>query len=154
MDYHLTWYKCCPHWDDVQWPWLGSIPQRSGSHDTFNGQSTHAHALTYTTHNLNNFNKYPSITCSYIQEYLGYLSNKLYFLFSHSWPVVVYNFGHVQRTSTVEREKRVLKQTKKTTAGESYSHWTALLALTLKAQIPALVGESESVLSASIFNST
>jgi len=17
MDYHLTWYKCCPHWDDV-----------------------------------------------------------------------------------------------------------------------------------------
>ena len=24
--------------------------------------------LTYTTHNLNNFNKYPSITCSYIQE--------------------------------------------------------------------------------------
>ena len=68
--------------------------------------------------------------------------------------MVVYNFGHVQRTSTVEREKRVLKQTKKTTAGESYSHWTALLALTLKAQIPALVGESESVLSASIFNST
>ena len=24
--------------------------------------------LTYTTHNLNNFNKYPSLTCSYIQE--------------------------------------------------------------------------------------
>jgi len=40
--------------------------------------------LTYTTHNLNNFNKYPSITCSYIQEYLGYQSNNLYFLFSHS----------------------------------------------------------------------
>ena len=28
MDYHLTWYKCCPHWEDVQWPWPGSIPQR------------------------------------------------------------------------------------------------------------------------------
>ena len=41
MDYHLTWYKCCPHWDDVQWPWPGSIPQRSRSHNTFNGQSTH-----------------------------------------------------------------------------------------------------------------
>jgi len=26
MDYHLTWYKCFPHWDDVQWPWPGSIP--------------------------------------------------------------------------------------------------------------------------------
>jgi len=35
----------------------------------------------YTTHNLNNFNKYPSITCSYIQEYFGYQSNNLYFLF-------------------------------------------------------------------------
>jgi len=40
--------------------------------------------LTYTTPNLNNFNKYPSITCSYIQEYLGCQSNNLYFLFSHS----------------------------------------------------------------------
>ena len=48
--------------------------------------------LTYTKHNLNNFNKYPSITCSCIQEYLGYWSNNLYFLFSHSWPVVVYKF--------------------------------------------------------------
>ena len=19
MNYHLTWHKCCPHWDDVQW---------------------------------------------------------------------------------------------------------------------------------------
>jgi len=36
--------------------------------------------------------------CAYIQEYLGYRSNNLYFLFSHSWPVVVYNFGQVQRT--------------------------------------------------------
>ena len=61
--------------------------------------------LTYTTHNLNNFNKYPSITCSYIQEYLGYRSNNLYFLFSHSWPVVVYKFGQVQRTSQVKRKQ-------------------------------------------------
>jgi len=140
---HLTWYKCCPHWDDVQWPWprsthqrsrshntlkghstharvrtityvcidrlpsnlvqmlsslrpcaltlTGSIPQRSRSHKTFNKSRTHFPSflsqnnldidLTYTTHNLNNFNKYPSMTCSYIQEYLGYLSNHLYFLF-------------------------------------------------------------------------
>ena len=63
--------------------------------------------LTYTTHNLK---KYPSITCSYIQEYLGYLSNNLYFLFSHSLPVVVYNFGKVQRTSQVERKTKCSKK--------------------------------------------
>jgi len=28
--------------------------------------------MTYSTHNLNNFNKYPSITYSYIQECLVY----------------------------------------------------------------------------------
>ena len=27
--------------------------------------------------------------CAYIQEYLDYWSNNLFFLFSHSWPVVV-----------------------------------------------------------------
>ena len=80
--------------------------------------------LTYTTHNLNNFNKYHSITCSYIQEYLGYLSNNLYFLFSHSWPVVGYTFGQVQRTSKVERKT---KCSKKTTAGDIAVLWTALL---------------------------
>ena len=82
--------------------------------------------LTYTTHNLNNFNKYPSITCSYIQEYLGYRSNNLYFLFSHSWPVVVYDFGQVQRTSQVERKT---KCSKKTMAGDIAILWTALLSL-------------------------
>ena len=92
MDYHLTWYKCCPYWDDVQWPWPASIPQRSRSHKTFKGQSTHA-----------------SVTCSYIQEYLGYQSNNLYFLFSHSWPVVVYTFCQVQRTSQVERKTKCSK---------------------------------------------
>jgi len=46
MDYHLAWYKCS-HWVNVQWLWHGSIPQRSRSHTTFNGQSTHAcfHAI-------------------------------------------------------------------------------------------------------------
>ena len=63
--------------------------------------------LTYTTHNLNN--KYPSITCSYIQEYLGYLSNH-YFLFSHSWPVVEYNFGQVQHTCQVEKKTKCTKK--------------------------------------------
>ena len=48
MDYYLTWYKSCPHWDDVQWPWLGSIPHRSRSHETFKGQSTHACVSTIT----------------------------------------------------------------------------------------------------------
>ena len=78
--------------------------------------------LTYTTHNLNN--KYPFITCSDIQEYLGYLSNNLYFLFSHSWPEIVYNFGQVQRTSQVERKT---KCSKKTTVGYIAVLWTALL---------------------------
>ena len=38
MYFHITWYKCFPHWDDVQWPWPGSITQRSRSHKTFKGQ--------------------------------------------------------------------------------------------------------------------
>jgi len=42
MDYHIMWYKCCPHWDDVQWPWSLSIPQRSRSYKTFKGLITHA----------------------------------------------------------------------------------------------------------------
>jgi len=45
MDYHVTWCKCYPHKNDVQWPWPRSIPQRSRSHDTFKGQSTHVSAL-------------------------------------------------------------------------------------------------------------
>ena len=56
MDYHLTWYKSCLHWDDVQWPWLGSIRQRSRSQDTFKVQSTHACVRTityvYTVHKM------------------------------------------------------------------------------------------------------
>ena len=174
MDHHLTWYNCCPHWDYVQWPWPGSIPQRSMSHKTFKGQSTHAlvRAITYvcfdilpsnlvqmlfslrrcavtltwiykskvkvtrdiviyyksmthfpffvakitlilnlpTLHTIWITNKYPSITCSYIQEYLGYLSNNLYFLFFHSWQMVMYNFGQVQRTSQVERKTKCSKK--------------------------------------------
>jgi len=31
MDYHITWYKCSPHLNHVQWPWPRSIPQRSRS---------------------------------------------------------------------------------------------------------------------------
>ena len=38
MDYHITWYKCFPHWYEVQWPRPGSITQRSRSHKTFKGQ--------------------------------------------------------------------------------------------------------------------
>jgi len=47
-------------------------------------------------------------------------SNNLYFQFSHSWPVVVYNFGQVQRTS------QVLNVYRKTTAGDIANLWIAL----------------------------
>jgi len=47
MDYHVTWYKCCPYWDDVQWLWPGSIPQRSRSHKTFNSQAYTCSCLLY-----------------------------------------------------------------------------------------------------------
>jgi len=41
---------------------------------------------------------------NYIQEYLGYQWNNLYFLFSHSLPVIGYHFGQVQPTNQVERK--------------------------------------------------
>ena len=114
--YHLTWYKCCPHWDVVQWPWPGSIPQRSRSHKTFKGQSTNARvrAITYIcidelpSHFVQMLNSLRR--CAYIQEYLVYRSNNLYFLFSHSLRVVVYNFGQVQCTSQVESKTKCSKE--------------------------------------------
>ena len=130
MDYHLSWYKCCPHWDDVQWHWPRSIPQRSRSQETFKGQGSHARVCTITYVCIDGipFNLVQMLSslrrCAYIQEYLGYRSNNLYFLFSHSWPVVVYNFGQVQCTSKVERKT---KCSKKTTAGIIAVLWTALL---------------------------
>ena len=59
--------------------------------------------------------------CAYSEEYLDY--NNLYFLFSHSWPVVVYNFGQVQHTSQVERNT---KCSKKNNVGDIAFLWTAL----------------------------
>ena len=112
MDYHLTWNKCCRHWDNVQWPWPISIPQKSRSHKTFNIHSTHAcvQAITYVCIDGLPSNLVQMLSllrrCAYIQDYLGYRSNNLYFLFSHSWPVVVYNYGQVQRTSQVERKTK------------------------------------------------
>ena len=73
--------------------------------------------------------------CAHIQEYIGYRSNNLYFLFSHSWPVVVYNSGQVQRISQVERKN---KCSKKTTEGDIAVLWTALLLL-LQSYIYCLV---------------
>ena len=134
MDYHLTWYKCCPHWDDVQWPWLRSIPQRSRSHNTFKGQNIHAcvPAITYICIDGLPSNLVQMLSslrqCAHIQEYLGYWSNNLYFLFSHSWPVVVYNFGQVQSTSQDERKT---KCSKKITARDIAVLWTALLVWSL-----------------------
>ena len=132
MDYHLTWYKCCPHWDDMQWPWPVCIPQRSRSHKTFKGQSTHACVRTITyiyalmDYHLTWYKCPYWDLCAHIQEYIGYWSNNLYFLFSHSWPVVVHNSGQVQRISQVERKT---KCSKKTTEGDIAVLWTALLLL-------------------------
>ena len=28
--YHLTWYKCCRHWNDLHWPWPGCQSQSEG----------------------------------------------------------------------------------------------------------------------------
>ena len=118
MDYHLTWNKCCPHWGDVRWPWPGFIPQRSRSHKTFKGQSIHACVCSITYICINGLPsnlvqmlssmKWCAVTrihtskVKVTQDILRsvytclcqhYRSNNLYFLFSHSWPVVVYNFG-------------------------------------------------------------
>ena len=109
MDFNLTWYKCFPHWP-------GPIPHRSRSHDTFKVKSTHVRvrAITYVCINGLPSNLVQMLSllrqCAYIQEYLGYRSNNLYFLFSHSWPVVVYNFGQVERKTKCS--------IKKTTAGD------------------------------------
>ena len=117
MDYHLTWCKFWPHWDNVHWSWLGSIPQRSRSQGTFKGQSTHAcvHTIPYICIDWLPSSLVQMLSllrlCAYIQECLGYQSNNLYFLFSHSWPVVMYNFGQVQRTSQVERKTFFLEKT-------------------------------------------
>jgi len=88
MDYHLTWYKCCPHWDIVQWPWPGSIPQRSRSHTTFKGQSTHAHVSTIT------------YVC------IERLPFNLVQMLSSLRPC-----GQVQRTSQVKRKTKCSKKT-------------------------------------------
>jgi len=69
------------------------------SQKTFKGQSSHTRvrAITYLWIDGLPSNLVQMLSslrwCAYIQEYLGYRSNNLYFLFSHSWPVVVYNFG-------------------------------------------------------------
>ena len=65
MDYHVTWYNCCPHWDDVQWPWPGSISQRSRSHQTFNCQSTHALVCAITYVSLMDYHLTWYKSCSY-----------------------------------------------------------------------------------------
>ena len=81
MDYHLTWYKCCPYWDDV-----------------------HISKNIYVT---------DQTTCIF------YFANFL-IVFSHTWPVVVYNFGQAQRTSQVERKT---KCSTKTSFGLPYKQW-------------------------------
>ena len=30
MDYHIAYFKCCPHWDDKHWHWPGFIPKDQG----------------------------------------------------------------------------------------------------------------------------
>ena len=95
---------------------------RSRSYKTFKGQSTHARvrAIIYVCIDGLSSNLVQMLSLLrrrvYIQEYLGYQSN-LYFLFSHSWPVVVYNFGQVQGTSQDERKTKCSKKNN----GEGYS---------------------------------
>ena len=65
-------------------------PYLNGQGHTFKGQSTHAHvrAITYVCIDGLPSNMVQMLSllrrCAYIQEYLGYRSNNLYFLFSHS----------------------------------------------------------------------
>ena len=67
-----------------------SIPQRSRSHETFNGQSTHprVHSITFICIDGLQSNLVQMLSLlrqyAYKHEYLGYRSNNLYFLFSHS----------------------------------------------------------------------
>ena len=120
MDYHLTWYKCFPI--EAMCSDLDPYPYLKGQGHTIHlkvrvHMLVSALKLMYTLMDYHlNLVQILSLMrlCAYIQEYLGYRSNHLYFLFSHSWPVVVYNFGQVQRTSEVERKT---KCSKKTTAG-------------------------------------
>ena len=90
--------------------------KRSRSHETFKSQSTHARvrAITYICIDGLPSNLVQMLSslkrCAYIQEYLGYQSNNLYFLFAHSWPLIVYNFGQVQHTSQVERTSECSKK--------------------------------------------
>jgi len=114
----LTWYKCCPHWVDVQWPWPKSIHQRWRSQKTFKGQSTHAYVRVVTYVCIDGFPSNLEQMLSSLRRCAVTMSSKvkvtqnLYFLFSHSWPVVVSNFGQVQRTSQVERKTKCLQKNK------------------------------------------
>mgnify|MGYP006890262058 FL=1 len=47
---------------------------------------------------------------SYLKGQVTGDQTTLYFLFSHSWPVVVYDFGQVQCTSQVERKTKCLQK--------------------------------------------
>ena len=88
---------------------ISSMLQIKDSFSFFFSQNNLGIDLTYTTYNLNNFNKYPFITCSYTQEYFGYRSNNLYFLFSHSWPVVVYICVRFNVPVRLREKQNVLK---------------------------------------------
>ena len=48
MVYHITLYECS-YWDNVKWPWPGSIPHRSRPQGTIKGQSIHprVRAISY-----------------------------------------------------------------------------------------------------------
>ena len=119
MYYHLTNVssrRCTVtltqiHTSKVKVTWDSVRCYKSRTHfPSFFSQNNLDIDLTYTTHNLNN--KYPSITCLYIQEYLGYLSKNLYFLFSHSWQVALYNILVRFNVPVRLREKQnVLKKT-------------------------------------------
>ena len=136
MDYHLTLYKCCPHWDDVQWPWLGSIPQRSRSHKTFKGQSTHACvcAVTYVcidglpsnlVQMLSSLRRctvtLTLIHTSKVKVTTTFIS---YYSILDQWKCTI-----LVRLNVPVRLREQSKCSKKTTAGDKAVLWTVLLFL-------------------------
>jgi len=77
MDHYITWCKCCPHRDYVQWPWPWSILQRSGSHETLNlyiEASAGMQCLTnYITHYTQKNYSYNNNQLPYINSILVYI---------------------------------------------------------------------------------
>jgi len=87
MDYHIIWYNCWRHWDDAQWRWPGSIPQRSRLHKIFKGQSTNAHVCTITYLRIEALADEEAILWTALLSFL-------FFLICSAWLVLKYLQNH------------------------------------------------------------